>query len=179
MRGQTTLDFATGASLFLLAVLFVFAFVPGILSPFTATAQEETVTANRAADVLTKDLLASPGESYLLDGECTAVLLGGLVDPGCDFRGSTLNARLGIAGEQSINITVRGSPGAGGDELLCWNTTTQTIVNASSSARCSVSTDIRLTRETDSLARSSGSVITARRIVAIDGHTATMEVRVW
>ena len=33
-RGQTTLDFAIGVSVFLIVVAFVLAFVPGMVQPF-------------------------------------------------------------------------------------------------------------------------------------------------
>ncbi len=175
MRGQTTLDFATGISVFLLAVLFVFAFVPGVLTPFTASAQEETVTANRVADLVVKDIVADAGEPYLLDGHCTAALLNdSLTGSGCGFDGSTLETRLSLPDFQSINITIRGSPNRGNDELLCWNTTSKIVVNASNTA-C----DFALTKSNDDLPSSRGSVVTARRIVSIGNRTASMEVNIW
>ena len=74
MRGQTTLDFAVGVSIFLVVVAFVVAFVPTMLEPFEQSAQEETAVADRLADQLATDLLAeNVSEPYVLDRECTVV----------------------------------------------------------------------------------------------------------
>jgi hypothetical protein len=70
-RGQTNLDFAIGISLFLGVLIFIFLFVPGLLSPFTASAQAQTVTADRAVDHLTKSVLGSPRSPYALRTDCT------------------------------------------------------------------------------------------------------------
>jgi hypothetical protein len=58
-RGQTTLDFAIGISIFLTVLLFNRLSPPGILSPFTESAQAETVSSNRVADQLAKGTIAS------------------------------------------------------------------------------------------------------------------------
>lgn len=174
MRGQTTLDFATGVSVFLLVILFVFTFVPGILTPFTQTAQEETVTVNRVADLISKDIVAEPGQPYLLDGRCTAALMSPGSDPGCDLDGSTLAAKLNLGEFQSVNVTVTGSPGRGGDELLCWNTTHGRVVNASDGGACET-----VLRAGETTPDNAGSVVTARRVVTVGDRIAAMEVRVW
>ena len=73
-RGQTTLDFALGVTIFLLTIVFVFSFVPGMLEPFTASTQEETAASDRLADQLAKEMLvADPSEPYRLDRECTVI----------------------------------------------------------------------------------------------------------
>lgn len=173
MRGQTTLDFATGVSVFLLTIVFVFVFVPGILTPFTQTAQEETVTTNRVADLVTKDLAASPSEPYILDGECAAALLSNAADPGCGFSGSTLEARLDLGEFQSVNITLRGAPNWNNEAVACWDSGENTVVNVSN-ATC----DTEL-RAGDVPPEGSDSVVTARRIVSIEGTVLAMEVQVW
>ncbi|WP_449404306.1 DUF7287 family protein, partial [Halarchaeum acidiphilum] len=65
-RGQTTLDFTFGISVFLLTVIFVFSFVPGLLSPFAGSGSDHPVTANRIADDLVQDRLAVDGDPYTL-----------------------------------------------------------------------------------------------------------------
>ncbi|MHB9285706.1 hypothetical protein ACKVMT_01535 [Halobacteriales archaeon Cl-PHB] len=172
MRGQTTLDFATGVSLFLLTIIFVFMFVPGTLQPFTQSAQEETVGANRVADLLVMDLLADSEEPYLLDGPCTAKLLGGTGAPACGFDGATLNARLDLPDRQHVNITIRGNFSSG-TKRLCWDQNADSVV-AASSGDC----DVQFAAG-DSPPESSGSTVTARRMVSIRGTTASLEVRMW
>lgn len=71
MRGQTTLDFAIGISVFLLATAFVFAFLPGMLDPFIGGANEKPVVADRVADATSQGMLGDPAEPYVLDSTCT------------------------------------------------------------------------------------------------------------
>lgn len=71
MRGQTTLDFAVGVSIFLVVVAFVVAFVPTMLDPFEGGAQEETAAADRLAGELATDILVEDAETpYVLDRGC-------------------------------------------------------------------------------------------------------------
>lgn len=70
-RGQTTIDFAIGISIFLLVVAFVIAFIPGLLQPFTESETENTVTANRVANTLSEGMLGDVEEPYILDKSCT------------------------------------------------------------------------------------------------------------
>lgn len=70
-RAQTTLDFAIGMSVFLIAVTFVFSFIPGMLQPFTGSNEAKTVVADRVADSLAEGMLGDPSEPYILDRTCT------------------------------------------------------------------------------------------------------------
>jgi len=72
-RGQTTLDFAVGVSVFLLTAIFVLTFVPGMLEPFEESTQEEISAADRIATELVEETLASPERPNLLDRECTVI----------------------------------------------------------------------------------------------------------
>ncbi|MEF8840737.1 MAG: hypothetical protein V5A62_03805 [Haloarculaceae archaeon] len=72
-RGQTNLDFAVGASVFLLTAIFVLTFVPGMLEPFEESTQEEITAADRIATELVEETLASPDRPHLLDRECTVI----------------------------------------------------------------------------------------------------------
>jgi hypothetical protein len=168
MRGQTTLDFATGVSVFLLTVLFVFLFIPGTLAPFTQSAQEETVATNRVADLLTQQVLADADEPYVLDGECTIELLTGGPGAGCGFDGATLPARLDISEDQSVNITMRGD---GTNGVLYWDSATDRVTDSN----CGSCVAFRAGERPPN----SGSTVTARRIVSVDGTTAAVEVRMW
>jgi hypothetical protein len=123
-RGQTTLDFAVGISIFLAIVLFIFLFVPGILTTFTAGSPEETVTVNRVADDLAMGLLGSPAEPNVWDRECAVAFFAGTSPPGCNYAGSTVTERVGIMDRQRVNITVQGNVSADpdpGSDRLCWD----------------------------------------------------------
>lgn len=55
-RGQTTQDFAVGIGIFLLAMAFVFSYVPTLLTPFSAgEGTAETAQADRIAATILED----------------------------------------------------------------------------------------------------------------------------
>lgn len=135
-RGQTTLDFAIGISVFLITVAFVLAFIPGMLQPFTGGLEEETVAVNRVADSLSQGMLGDPAEPNTLDRECTVIFFenqddssldsggddgenrngdgvysdpfgGGTSSIDCNFEDNPLAQRLGIEGRNSASLNVR------------------------------------------------------------------------
>ena len=56
-RGQTTQDFIVGIGVFILAVAFVFSFLPTMLTPFdSSTSGGQTAQADRVADRVVHDL---------------------------------------------------------------------------------------------------------------------------
>lgn len=69
-RGQTTLDFAIAASVFLLVVASTLAFVPGMFEPFNEAQEGKTVAADRIATSLSEGLLADPSNPYKLEKGC-------------------------------------------------------------------------------------------------------------
>lgn len=103
MRGQTTLDFAVGVSVFLVTAAFAFAFVPGVIAPFADPGTADPVTANRLADDLATDRLTAAGDEYALDADRTAGFFGGP-----DAVGS-----LAVPAFRTVNVTV-GAPGGDG-----------------------------------------------------------------
>jgi len=180
-RGQTTLDFAIGVSVFLAVLLFIFLFIPGILSPFTASAQDETVTSNRVADQLAAGTLASPDEPYVLDSYCTVAFFQGVANPtNCRFSGGSLETQLGLdTGFQQVNVSLRGNlDGADGQELVCWDSAEPDsgLVESSSTA-CDDSGDTVLTRG-DPVPTTQPSV-TSVRVVSLDGKDVTLFVEMW
>ena len=177
-RGQTTIDFAIGISVFLAVLLFIFLFIPGILSPFTASAQDETVSSNRVADQLATGMLASPSDPYVLDSYCTVEFFEDDAS-GCSFENEPLEEQLGVATSyQNVNVSLRGNLTGGSQETLCWDSTEpDTGVNVSSSTACDDPGDTDLTRG-DSLPDFEPSV-TSVRVVSIDGKDATLYVRMW
>jgi len=176
-RGQTTLDFAIGISIFLAVLLFIFLFIPGILSPFTASAQEETVASNRVADQLATGTLASPTQPYVLDNHCTVRFFQD--NPGdCPFSSGSLESVVGVEeNRQRANVTIRGnlSTAGDGDDILCWDGDGDDtgLVEASNTAEC----DTTLTRG-DSPSSNSASV-TSLRVVSLDGTDVTIYVEMW
>lgn len=96
------MDFAAGISIFLVTVAFAFAFLPGIITPFTDTDVGDPVSANRAADTLAADRLADPDTPYHLDAASTAAFF----DAGGD-----VTARLSIQSYKSVNVTIEDETG--------------------------------------------------------------------
>ena len=116
-RGQTTIDYAIGVSVFLLVVAFVFAFAPSLTAPFTGDATDAAVVADRSADRLANDLLvADPARPPHLDAGCTAGFFDTDEAVGDDCRYETdagdLRGALGIASPvRTANVTVVGDAG--------------------------------------------------------------------
>ncbi|MFC7234481.1 DUF7287 family protein [Halosegnis marinus] len=107
-RGQTTLDFAVGVSVFLLTVGFVFLFVPSVFAPFEVV-QGTPVTADRAATHLVDGLLAgeSPGA---LAPACTVGFFADAPRPGCPYSPGPVSDALGL-GDGSARVTVENGTG--------------------------------------------------------------------
>lgn len=177
MRAQTTLDFAIGMSFFLLAVAFVFAFVPGMIDPFTGDTQEEMTVSNRLADRLATDALASPDEPTILNETCTRRFFDSSAAPGtCAFaadNGDGPGDRLEVDDRLSINATITGDADGDDDaDLLCWDSAGETVVE-DSSADCDV------TFAGGDAAPDGQSVVSASRRVTVGGIDARLVVRVW
>ncbi|MFB6071760.1 MAG: hypothetical protein ABEJ88_02210 [Halobacterium sp.] len=103
-RAQTTMDFAAGISIFLVTVAFAFAFLPGVIAPFTQAGVADPVTANRIADDLASDQLAVDGTPYVLDADRVAAFF--------DAAGPPLADRVPVADYKSVNATLE-EPGGG------------------------------------------------------------------
>lgn len=184
-RAQTTLDFAMGVSLFAAVLLFVFAFVPGLLSPFTAGTLEETVTSNRVADGVVGGHLGSPAEPGLLETGCTVWFFEHADDPAepspseCRFEGGTLQERLGVHDHQWVNITVTGNTTAsvGGSSLVCWDANERRVAERGS-GNCGGSDDVVLTAGR-SPPEGNDDAITATRVATISGEAVTVSVELW
>lgn len=163
-------------SVFLAVLLFIFLFLPGILSPFTASAQAETVSSNRVADQLAQGVLASPSEPYVLDDQCTLQFFQDRPDD-CPFSGGSLEQQVGVdENRQNVNVTLRGNltTAGDGDDILCWDTTgNRTGLVETSSDDCSVP----LTR--GGTAPENDASVTSVRVVSVDGTDATLYVELW
>lgn len=185
MRGQTTLDFAVGAVIFIGVIGFVFLFVSSAVTPFTGNPQDDTVTADRVADELSADLLGSPADPYVLDTFCTRAFFDSLNDSGpvpdrCVYENVSLNDRVGVSDRQDLNVTVVGNvtgPPTDTDTPvpLCWDEDGRRLVARSD---CDTGAgDVALTAGPDPAGED--STITARRAVSLAGRDAILVVEVW
>ncbi|WP_059056299.1 hypothetical protein ABSL23_09085 [Halobacterium sp. NMX12-1] len=95
------MDFAAGVSIFLVTVAFAFAFVPGIITPFADPDVGDPVSANRVADDLATDRLASPNHPYDLDAERTAAF----------FEDGDAVGELAMRDYKSVNVTLTNTTG--------------------------------------------------------------------
>lgn len=199
MRAQTTLDFAIGMSVFLLAVVFVFTFAPGILEPFEAGPQEETAVADRVASQLVHTSLAEPKEPFVLTRDCTDAFFNFTADgeTACGFdhtvdltAGGELTDRVGIVDRQRIRISIVADTNGDGEvHVLCYVAAADTIVEETSSTpTCGESTSDSIAEraaDADILYRigdtpsNTQAVVVSRRTVSLDGITATVRVEVW
>ncbi|WP_336327735.1 DUF7287 family protein [Halovenus sp. HT40] len=175
-RGQTTLDFTIGISVFLGAIIFIFLFAPGILTPFTVTGQSETVTVDRTADYLAQDALGSPDEPYVLDRGCTVAFFDREADEDpatgahdCRYDESALNEQVGIGEYQTVNVTLLGNLSDGTQlEQLYWDTSDRNLTTSSNSntIELTIGGDIEQRRATT----------TATRVVTLHGRDVMMQV---
>lgn len=197
MRAQTTLDFAIGVSVFLLAVMFVLAFAPGMLDPFTGRVAEQRVASNRIADSLSNGMLGHPGDPSVLNVSCTVAFF----DPvntddtttnddwvgGCRYEQTNdLTARVGAEGRPNgtgfdlrVRILGEDADGDGDLDVLCWDADQPAVVTESH-ADCDSGDTVLTVGATPPTA--TGSVVVARRGVYLPhgtGTDATLVVEVW
>ncbi|MDR5671895.1 putative pilin/flagellin [Halalkaliarchaeum sp. AArc-CO] len=160
-RAQTTLDFAIGAGVFLVAIAFVVAFVPGMFVPFDA--DTGTITADRVADSAAKDLLGDPAEPGALDTACTvgffAQMNGGQAPDDCRFDPDAEEPGEVFGVSDRINLTIEERDGP--------------IVETETKA----GDPIQLAAGDDPA--TAQSVSTVRRTVLFDGGSKRLVVRVW
>lgn len=180
-RGQTTVDFAIGISLFLVVLVFVFLFVPDLLQPFTAGAQEETVAVNRIADELSQRMLGSASEPYVLGATCTKRFFAGESPGDCGYSGATLAQRLDLESRQHVNVTVTDAKNieiTDRSNVLCWNATTDSLTSVNTTDCTPASGDVSL-QAGENLRQGSVSSVSARRIVLLDNQTVSIKVVMW
>nr|WP_198661954.1 hypothetical protein [Halorussus litoreus] len=148
-----------GASVFLLTVAFVAAFLPGTFEPFTADGTEDALVADRTADLLAEQLLAPPTDPGVVDADCAAAFFDAEGDGAdglaCEYGtdAADLDAALGLDSRTGVNVTVEENSSVlatGGERLAAGPTPP----------------DDR-------------SVIVSRRVVLLDGEERDLYVRVW
>lgn len=159
-RGQTTIDYVIGISIFLVVVVFVFGFMPTIFAPFQADTGGSTVLADRSADRLAADLLVeSPDRPAVLNSTCTVGFFDadGSAPSGCryddDSDGANLSTALGTGQFTNLNVTVRT-----GGSIAQVDGTTLAVGDS---------------------ATGNQDIVVANRVVFVDGDQHQLYVRVW
>ncbi len=173
-RGQTTLDFAVGMSVFLLTTVVVVAFVPGMLEPFQTGPQQSTVVADRVATQLVEETLVRDGQHYVLNATCTLAFFNqSRDDTGCGFDNSRdVGSRLAVS-NPDLNVSLQYDFASDGtSELTCWNESDGRLVGCSDQ-------DADWELAANRSPPDTGSVVVARRIANLDGKAVEVLVRVW
>ena len=166
-RGQTVIDFAIGAGVFLITVGVVFTFVPSIFEPFGTAGGGTPIGADRVATHLSGQLLAvDPASPTALSGACTAAFFGEndmlAEEANCGFAPTDdLDALVGV-GDNDVSIAVREVS----DDPRSGEAIDRTVDG----------TDYTLSRETDGIP---SNVAIATRTVTIDGDRYRLVVKVW
>lgn len=159
-RAQTGIDFLVGMSVFLIAVGFVFAFVPSMFAPFGGSGVNDALIADRSASYLAEyALVEDPTNPGVLSTDCTAAFFAEdgerAANHDCDFDHTQiddLTALLGLQKWKNAQVTI-GEP----DQVPTENITMQ--------------------RGDDP--PSAGSDTVSQRVVSIEGGTYELRVRVW
>ncbi|MCU4971783.1 hypothetical protein OB955_03400 [Halobacteria archaeon AArc-m2/3/4] len=90
-RGQTTQDFAVGIGIFLLAIAFVFSYMPSLLTPFSSSVDSgQTAQADRIVATMVDNLSEDPDRPNHLNGSAFEERYGDADD------GTELAAALGL-----------------------------------------------------------------------------------
>lgn len=177
MRGQTTLDFASGTVIFLLSLIFVFSFIPGVLQPFTGTQQAEPVVANRVADRLVEGGLGSPDSPYALDQTCTIEFFDDNTLNNCNYEGNDLSDRVGLTDRTGLNITMLANvTGDREQERVCWDNSASELKKIGPST-CNDANDVSMA--IGPVRSDTSSSVTAQRVAYLNGAAVTVEVRTW
>lgn len=167
-RGQTTLDFAVGAGIFLIAVAFVVAFMPGMFAPFEGA--DPTQAADRFSATLAHDLLGGADDGRTVRDACAAgffatvdddeatepAAVDGYRESDCRFDPDEENLRTALATDHAVNVTVEGP---GPDDGVA---TVRTVTLAAGPS-----------------AADRRSITVSRRVILVDGTARRLIVRVW
>ncbi len=189
-RAQSPLDFAIAMGIFLVAVTFVFTFIPSLTAPFVEGNQDASATADRVASHLAEGALGDPADPFVVDEACATVFFNASTDDAdipadCGYSGDDVHERVGVDGDRlQVNVTVEQvDPDASGDarfRTVCHNETGGVVHEANGSTSC----DVRYAVGDEP--SDSSSIVVARRVVTIPGCSfgvescdATMKVRVW
>lgn len=167
-RAQTTLDYAVGAGVFLLAVGFALAFVPDLLVPFGGA--DRTHVADRAATALADGALGDPASPSVLDRSCTAAFFERVRgdrsatavpdDCGFDAGATRVSDAVGVGADATLNVTVERPDGS-----------TYRLGDGDGDAGVALAAG--------PAPPDGGSVAVATRTVLLDGASRRLVVRAW
>lgn len=105
-RGQTTLDFAIAMGVFLLAVAFVFTFIPTMTAPFLDGDQELSAASDRTASHLADGGLGDPGTPYVVEEACATSLFNHTSHhEDCGFDSDT-RTHLGLSERLDVEVKI-------------------------------------------------------------------------
>lgn len=170
-RAQTTLDFAIAMGIFLLAIAFVFTFIPSLTGPFVGGNQDRSAVADRTASHLSEGALGDPNRPLIVEEPCTTAFFGNTdAPPECGGLGNHTDdqprKRLGLSEDIGFYIRlVQVNTSASGDDryrTACLNATTGEVIHEEDGRTCDVSYEI------GEDPGSASSVTVARRIVTVD-----------
>lgn len=173
-RGQTVIDVLVGVGVFLIAVGFVFSFVPSMVDPFAGN-QEVTLVADRIADEVANGMMADATKSSVLNETCTYTFFNDSYGDGDDCALSyndtetDLPNRLGIDSTYSVNVSIQRNVSNGpSPDILC--------TDGTGVKQCTTGLDRLAIGPTPP---SDGSVVATRRTRFIDGKDVLVAVKVW
>lgn len=169
-RGQTTLDFTIGISVFLAVLVFVFAFVPGLLSPFTTSSNDAPALADRTADRLAQGSVGSPENGSIGHPEEPYVLDGSDTEEFFDASGD-VSERLDLPPGRNLNVTIEGNLTDGTENsILCWDDSSDSLADCPDDT--TLATGSTPPPDND-------ATVTSNRVVSIDGEDVNLVVVVW
>ena len=186
-RAQTPLDFAIAMGIFLLAVTFVFTFIPSLTAPFVEGNQDKSVTADRVASHLAEGGLGDPAEPFVVDDDCARPFFdesNNSIPTSCGYSGSDLGEYVGVDTDRlQVNVTVEQIDPDESDDARFRTVCIDSNGDVNHTERASSCPNKFVVGET---ADADDSVVVARRIVTIPGCTfdtescdATLRVEVW
>ena len=122
-RAQMTLDFAIAMGIFLLAIAFIFSFIPSLTAPFITGGQDGSVTGDRIASHLAEGGLGDSNEPYVVDPACAHVFFNAStqdasdVPSECGFNGTGVHERVGVSDRHDVEVQLfRVNASASGEE---------------------------------------------------------------
>jgi hypothetical protein len=191
-RAQTTLDFAIAMGVFLLAVSFVFTFIPSLTAPFADGTQEQSVVSDRVGNHLAEGGLGDVNEPGVVTEPCLSAFFQAASAPAeCGFTGGDTRAHLGVGDRFDVAVEiVRVYPGkpSGDRELTLCLTGSGTVSDYEQSSNCNVPYN----QSTAGDPPESASVTVSRRTLTVasedcvfadpsngEACDVTMYVRVW
>ena len=115
-RGQTQQDFAVGVSVFLLAVFFVFSFVPTTIAPTDANTESDAYVADRVAGSVL-ETVSEPSEANAVTVDRTARFFGNHSAEG------SIQTNYSVASPRQVNVTLETLQGV----TVTMNETTESV----------------------------------------------------